>query len=250
MAEHIRKQFADTEVRPVRGRVRRFTISTGAVDRDGDTINPAGWRLDNYRNNPTVLWAHDYSQLPLAKAVDIRVEGQALIADAEFADHDFANTVLRLVDGGFLRATSVGFKPEKAIRNDQRGGTDFIEQELLEFSIVPVPANPEAVRHLKSLNLWQDADVVLELSDEHVDDVLDIDSEDEIAAVRRYITAQATGAVTDVLRSKGIVSDPPLDPAARGYIDGLMRTAIREAIGDIVATATAETIARMRGRVD
>src|SRR4029079_1126611 len=131
------------------------------------------------------LWAHDYSQLPLAKAIDIRIERGALVADAEFADHDFANTVLRVVDRGIVRATSVGFKPEKAIRNDQRGGTDFIEQELLEFSIVPVPANPEAVRHLKSLNLWHD-DVVLELSGD-VDDVLDIDTEDEIAAVRRHI---------------------------------------------------------------
>ena len=53
-----------------------------------------------------------------------------------------------LVEADFLKATSVGFAPIKfkfTSNPDRQFGIDFIEQELLEFSIVPVPANPDAV---------------------------------------------------------------------------------------------------------
>lgn len=143
----LRKQYLPDEIKEVEGRDRtiRFVISTGSVDRDRDTIAAAGWKLDNYRKNPVVLWAHDYRGLPLAKAVSVDVEGERLVAMAEFDTHPMAETVLRMLKGGFLRATSVGFDPLKHVFNDQRGGVDFTEQELLEFSIVPVPANPEAL---------------------------------------------------------------------------------------------------------
>jgi phage head maturation protease len=61
--------------------------------------------------------------------------------------------VYRLARGGFLAATSVGFRPLKweYTTDKERGaddwfpGIDFEEQELVEFSIVTVPANPEAL---------------------------------------------------------------------------------------------------------
>lgn len=124
---------------------RRFCISTDSPDRDNDVVAMSGWQLGNYQKNPVVLWAHDYSQLPLAKCVKVWADGHKLMAIADFADHDMARTVLRLIDGGFLGATSVGFRPLKYAINEDRKGLDFSEQELLEFSIVPVPANPEAL---------------------------------------------------------------------------------------------------------
>jgi HK97 family phage prohead protease len=149
----LRKQFVDVEIGKAEGqgdRVRRFCISTGSVDRDNDTIAVGGWKMDNYRKNPVVLWAHDYSALPVGKALSVNVEGDKLVSVMEFADHDMANTVMRLVDGGFLRATSVGFRPMKYALNEERRGFDFMEQELLEFSIVPVPANAEALIEARS----------------------------------------------------------------------------------------------------
>jgi HK97 family phage prohead protease len=146
----LRKQF-NTQIDKAAGnRARRFCISTGTEDRDRDVVNPSGWRLDAYRRNPTVLWAHDYSALPLAKCTDIALQGVRLLATAVFAEHEMANTVLQLIDGGFLNATSVGFRPIKYNFNASRNGVDFDEQELLEFSIVPVPANPEALIEARS----------------------------------------------------------------------------------------------------
>ncbi len=143
----LRKAFVADEVKEVEGESRslRFRISTGSVDRDRDTIDPSGWKLSNYKKNPIVLFAHDYSSLPIAKTTKIKVEEGALVATAEFADHQFADTVFRLLKGGFLKATSVGFEPLKYQMNEERRGVDFLEQELLEFSVVPVPANPEAL---------------------------------------------------------------------------------------------------------
>ncbi len=134
----------------------RFTVSSSAVDRERDVINQAGWMLDNFRKNPVVLFGHDYSGLPVAKATDIRIEGDTLIAEAEFAtaaQYPFAETVYQMVKGGFLNATSVGFRPLKWVKNEERQGYDIEQAELFEFSIVPVPANPDALVMARSAGI-------------------------------------------------------------------------------------------------
>ena len=55
-----------------------------------------------------------------------------------------ADTVARMVKAGYLTSTSVGFKPLQWTPNRDTGGRIFTDVELLEFSIVPVPANPQA----------------------------------------------------------------------------------------------------------
>jgi hypothetical protein len=150
----VRASF-ETEVKAGEGeRSLTFTISTASVDRMGDTIAVEGWRLDAFRRNPVVLWAHDSGSLPPAKAPKIWIEAGKLKADAEFVPADvpligpFAEATLQLYRGGFLSATSVGFVPLKYAFTDdpqRRFGIDFLEQELLEYSLVPVPANAEAL---------------------------------------------------------------------------------------------------------
>lgn len=134
----------------------RFTISTDSIDRHGDTVSVDGWKLENYRKNPVVLWGHDYSMLPVGKARDLRVEDGKLKATVVFTAQGvsrFNDTVFELIKGGFLNATSVGFSPKKwswSEDDDRRLGIDFEEQELLEFSVVSVPANPEALIEARS----------------------------------------------------------------------------------------------------
>ncbi len=148
----VRVSF-DTEVKAGEGdsRTLSFTISTESIDRMGDTIAVDGWKLEAYRKNPVVLWAHDASSLPVAKAPKIWTEKLSLKADAEFTPAGMArfnDTVFDMYKLGFLSATSVGFAPLKyAFVDDpnRKWGIDFLEQELLEFSAVPVPANPDAL---------------------------------------------------------------------------------------------------------
>ena len=132
----------------------KFTISTAGVDRDKDVIEVAGWQLDNYKKNPVVLFGHDYRSLPVGKSVSIQASKKGLDSEVEFASADvypFADTVRKMVDGGFLSAASVGFRPIKYAYNEDRRGVDVLESELLEWSIVPVPANPECLVQLSAV---------------------------------------------------------------------------------------------------
>lgn len=144
----IRKSLL-AEAEPIADTRRiKFVISTGDVDRDNDTINADGWDLSNYRKNPVVLFAHSHTDLPIGKCVELGFENGKLVATAEFAtaeENPLADQVYRLLLGGYLNATSVGFRAIAAKENVERGGVDFTRQELLEFSVVPVPANQHAL---------------------------------------------------------------------------------------------------------
>ncbi len=129
-------------------RVLNFRISTETPDSYNDVIKADGWDLERFEKNPVVLWAHDHRQPPVGQALSLEVDGDALVASAKFADAEtyaFADTVFRLLKKGFLRATSVGFFPREWTYDEDRGGYNFISNELFEFSIVPVPANPDAL---------------------------------------------------------------------------------------------------------
>ena len=172
----VYKTFVADEVKAEgEGRTIRFRITTDAVDRERDILSPAGWKLDNFLKNPTVLWAHDYRQPPIARAREIIATEHGLSSLAEFppkGTYAFADTVYDLLKGGFLNATSVGFAPLKHAYNEERRGVDYLEQELLEFSVVPVPANPEALVEaratgidLQPMKQWAKAVLDLNLPD-------------------------------------------------------------------------------------
>ena len=138
--------------------------STEGVDRMGDIIRVKGWQLDAYKNNPVLLFGHDSSSLPIGKATKIRkgrsVTGmKSLLIDEVYHEADInpeSELVWRMVENGALPGRSVGFlpidvhEPETEEEREKLGlgkyGLEFREQELLESSIVPVPANAEALQ--------------------------------------------------------------------------------------------------------
>lgn len=153
----VRSQIADAvEIKADAAETRKitFTISTASVDRQNDIVSLDGWDVKNFTKNPVVLWAHNYRQIPVGRSGKPFVSGDALKAEVEFTPKGmdpFNDTVFEMYQMGFMRAVSVGFKPVKWNWNETRSnGIDFMEQELLEFSAVPVPANPEALMDAKS----------------------------------------------------------------------------------------------------
>lgn len=125
-----------------------FVASTETVDREGDIIMSDGWDLEAYSRNPVVLFGHDYRSLPVGRAVAVKIEQSQLHVSVDFTPDDVnpdGYRIYKLVQAGFLNAVSVGFRPIKYIWNDEHNGYDFQGQELLELSIVPVPANQEAL---------------------------------------------------------------------------------------------------------
>jgi len=142
-------------------RQMRFIASDESVDRYGDIIRASGWQLDNFRQNPVLLFGHQSRALPVGKVDPIQVVGTQLIADCQFLPEGattMADEVWACVDAGALRAVSVGFAPTGPVNQliDQSGnwtGFEFTSQELLELSVVPVPANPQALAVAKSLGI-------------------------------------------------------------------------------------------------
>ncbi len=131
-----------------------FVISSEEVDRHGDVVMAQGWRLAAYRRNPVFLWAHDYTRPVIGRAMSVWSEAERLLARMEFAPTDFAREVAALYRSGYQQGVSVGFKPLRyeERRQEQTGaflGIRFLEQELLEVSAVPVPANRQALRRAR-----------------------------------------------------------------------------------------------------
>lgn len=133
------------------GRQISYVLSDTSVGRDNHVVAASAWQLDNFLRNPVMPWAHDTSQPTIAKWVDIATRGNRLVGTAEYADRDtypFADTIFRLVKGGFLNAVSTSWLPiEWKFSTDRSrpGGIDFLKVDLLECSQVPVPALPTAI---------------------------------------------------------------------------------------------------------
>lgn len=138
-----RAEDAETEGGPM-----RFTASTEGVARDGLVISADGWKLENYRKNPVVLWAHDYlgRNLPIGRAVNVEVDGKRLVADVMFDPADeFARAVERKYRTGYLSAVSVGWETRQIEPGKGNGANKVTEAELLDISAVPVPGDPDAL---------------------------------------------------------------------------------------------------------
>jgi HK97 family phage prohead protease len=135
-----------------------FVLSDGSVDRCNDCIEPGGWILSNFEKNSVALFNHDKNQI-IGRWSRVAVRGDKLTGTLELAEpgtSPLVDTVRALCRQGILRAVSVGFK---SLQSEPRpgGGVRYTRQELLEASLVSVPAHPGALAIAKSLNISDDA---------------------------------------------------------------------------------------------
>jgi len=130
-----------------------FVLSDDTKDRLGDVINPKGWVLDNFKKNPIALFNH-ISSFPIGTWTSVRVKANRLIGKLKLAalgTSERIDELIRLVDQGIIKAVSVGFMPLDMEPLADNSGILFKEQELLECSLVTVPANPSAIQLARSL---------------------------------------------------------------------------------------------------
>ena len=118
--------------------------NTVTTDRVGDTIVPEAWKrggLNNYRKNPIILFNHNYDT-PIGKGT--KVEG---IEDGLYLEATISGNTREsgLIKDGVLKAFSVGFIIKEADYIEETGGLRILDVELLEVSVVSVPANPNSL---------------------------------------------------------------------------------------------------------
>ena len=118
--------------------------SDPTLDRTKDVMRPEGCILDNYHENNIVLANHDPTQpIGNAKAAIRNGRVEALIDFAPAGISAKADEYCGLAKAGVLRAVSVGFDPIEYEPN-KAGGLNYNKWELMELSLVAVPANPGA----------------------------------------------------------------------------------------------------------
>jgi HK97 family phage prohead protease len=196
-----------------------FVISTGALDRYNSTIAVEGWKTENFEKNPVVLWAHDDSIPAIGRAANVRVEGGRLKSRAVFAErdvHPLADTIYQLIKARFIGAASVGWVPleYKFVEGGDRGfGIDYLEQELLEWSVVNIPANPDCLVGARWLGI--DTSPLIAWAERALDQGgMTLIPRAEIEALRKAAGAPAVYEVPSFLPSRNAGDRQPSPPAA------------------------------------
>lgn len=134
-----------------------FVISTETPDTYGTVFRADGWDLSRYENNPIVLYGHrswDGNPDSIIGIGEVFREGTNLIGKVTFESEDInplAEKVFRKVQAGTLRMASIGANPTSGHWGTTEANEDpeilyFDRQELLEFSIVPIGSNPDALK--------------------------------------------------------------------------------------------------------
>ncbi|CDX26682.1 hypothetical protein MPL3356_60495 [Mesorhizobium plurifarium] len=160
-------------------RSARFIMTSESVDRYRDIVVQAGGDFTHFLENPQGLLFHNSRSWPCGLWSDVtkilngrpkRTEG-TLNFLAEGVDED-ADRAARHVAAGTLRTVSIGFAPNwddidfiLDDDDDWTGGFRYNTWELLECSVVPIPAQPDA--------LVKDAGGDLKLARELIEEVLD-----------------------------------------------------------------------------
>lgn len=140
-----------SEVKAVEGDdpVMDFIASDETLDRYNEVIKVDGWQLESFRANPVIPDCHDYSSIAkiLGRARSVEVKAGKLVNRVEFCmDNPMGALAFKMAKGGFIKSQSVGFIPVEwtnGVGKDQPART-YSKCELLEISLVVVPANPGA----------------------------------------------------------------------------------------------------------
>lgn len=147
------------------GRKMTFVASDGTRDSAGTVLNPKGWDLKRFNANGIIgyqhkvygSWADTDNPDNIIGKGRAYIEGDKLMLDVEFEPegmNELADKVYKKLEFGTLKAVSVGFRPlgkGEFGKGDEAFGEKnetyyFKGQELLEVSVVNIPANPNALK--------------------------------------------------------------------------------------------------------
>lgn len=141
---------------------REFIISTERKDSHGTIIPMDLWDFEDYNRAGAFYYQHQtgsgwFSDANPDNALGIgraKRSGDKLIGIGTFEPQDLnelAYKIMRKVDYGTMKATSVGFMAKGGHWGVERNGEDptayyFDGQVLKEWSIVHIPSNPDAIK--------------------------------------------------------------------------------------------------------
>lgn len=146
-------------------RSAEFVMSSERIDRDGDIVRQRGLGLGEFKKNPVALFVHNSRNWVVGNWPEVRkqlredpprTEGTLAFPDtADAPQGEMRETIEAAhwqVAKGLIKTVSIGFMPlelefieHKDGESPWSYGFDIIKSELYECSLVPIPAQPDAV---------------------------------------------------------------------------------------------------------
>lgn len=147
-----------------------YVASDETIDAYQEIVAVKGWKFTNFSKNAPFVDSHNYSGIAslLGRVVDFNIMGGKLVERVQWAK-DIPNTLaewgFKMLEGGFLKAVSVGFWPTDYVTSWQdtkrfaeacknmglsvddaaKVKTIYLEQEQVELSACIIGANPNAL---------------------------------------------------------------------------------------------------------
>ena len=130
-----------------------YIASTDDIDGHG-TIVRQNWRLERFKPQGVVLYAHDDDELPIGTATCEVQDGQlrARVKFSTAALNPMAEQVWQNVKAGVIRGISPGFIPHTITCEmlDDRQVCVLDDNELYELSVTPCPSNMNAMAQMRT----------------------------------------------------------------------------------------------------
>lgn len=153
----MQRAYSILELKSLDAERREFTgiATTPSTDRMGDVVEPRGAEF----TLPLPLLLHHDSTKPVGNVIAANVTGNGITVRCRIADTDEPGTLKDRADeawhsvkAGVIRGLSIGFRAlQDGIEQLRTGGVRFTRLEILELSLVPIPANSDctitAVKH-------------------------------------------------------------------------------------------------------
>jgi len=179
-----------------------WVMSDMSLDRDSERVDPAGADFKNFKRNPVVLWAHDYTRPAIGKIMNPKVKDGKVVGRVEFDDKEtdeFAWMIGQKVKKGIISAGSIGFKPNTVEFVDEpKDSTRLVHRkwELMEFSICNVPSNPNAMAVRAEDDMDSKKVAELEAKVKELEDALAKEKEAHNVYLKLFEDKRETSAVT------------------------------------------------------
>jgi HK97 family phage prohead protease len=194
--------------------------NAATVDRMKELIDPAGWSLDNYRKNPTVLFDHgkdpSFGSMPIGKAIACEMTDKGLYTKIQLSNSKTEKlTAIRdLVEEGILKTFSVGFNPITSEKSGDNPEVMIIKKaELIECSVVPIPMNQDSTFSVSGKSLKK----ICPYGQEWLQNWL---HKQELLKASKYLAAAVIQRMDDLIAAKSFKSRMEIISAISNELQG------------------------------
>lgn len=213
-------------------RVIQFRMTDATADRHNEVVLPEGVNLKSFKKDPVILLQHASWQFPIGKSLETTfnkdtndITGKILFFDDELDRSGISEDTFRMVKSGAMKNGSIGFSakhdnirmasPEELTQYGLgKYGVIFDKIELREFSIVTIPANPNATQIAARKGMYRkgtlDALKAKGLSDEEYKALLDGNEDDEEEHPFTTMIKESNGGGELVTDPDTSVTDPDI----------------------------------------